>query len=74
MDHNLKKLLSVDMLRNISKFQSNITMKWFVSTVHFSDILMVIKDPHFKSCEIIYAIDFSLSLEMKSLDILAQVY
>ena len=38
--------------------------------VRFSDILMVLKDPLFKSCERIYTIDFSLSLEIKSLDIL----
>ena len=41
-----------------------------MSTVHFSDILMVLKNPHFKSCEKICTIDFSVSLEMKSLDIL----
>ena len=29
--------------------------------VHFSDILMVLKDPQFKSCERICTIDFSLS-------------
>ena len=31
----------------------------FISTVHFSNILMVIKDPRFKSCQGIYATDFS---------------
>ena len=30
---------------------------------------MVLKDPHFKSCERIYTIDSSLSLEIKFLDI-----
>ena len=38
--------------------------------VHFSNILMVFKDPRFKSCERTYTIDFSLSLEIKSLDTL----
>ena len=42
----------------------------FVSTVRFLDILMVLKYPRFKSCERISTIDFSLSLEIKSLDIL----
>ena len=39
-----------------------------MSTVHFSDILMVLKDPRFKSCERIYTIGFSHFLKMKSLD------
>ena len=38
--------------------------------VHFSDILIVSKDPRFKSCERIYTIDFSISLEIKSFDML----
>ena len=42
--------------------------------VHFSDILMVLKDPRFKSCERIYTIDFSLFLKIKSLDMLVSVY
>ena len=29
-----------------------------MSTVHFSDILMVLKNPRFKSCKRIYTIDF----------------
>ena len=36
----------------------------------FSDFLMVIKDARFKSYERVYVIDFSLSLEIKSLDVL----
>ena len=35
-----------------------------VPTAHFSDILMVMKDPRLKSCEAIYARDFSLSLDI----------
>ena len=42
--------------------------------VHFLDVLMVLKNSHFKICESIYTIDFSLSLEMTSLDILPQLY
>ena len=42
----------------------------FLQLSHFSDILMVLKNPGFKSCERIQAIDFSLSLEIISLDIL----
>ena len=42
--------------------------------VHFSDILMVLKDPRLKSCQRIYTIDFSVSLELKSPDILPSVY
>ena len=45
-----------------------------VSTVHSSDILMVLKNPRFKSYERIYNIDFSLSLKMKSLTILPELY
>ena len=41
-----------------------------MSTVHFLAILMVLKNPRFKSCERLYTIDFSLSLEIKSLAIL----
>ena len=40
-----------------------------MSTVHFSDNLMVLKNRRFKSCERIYTIDFSFSLEIRSLDI-----
>ena len=40
----------------------------FVSTVHFSEILMVLNIVR------IYIIDFFLSLEIKSLDILPYVY
>ena len=29
---------------------------------------MVFKDPHFKSCEKVYTIDFSFSLQIQSLD------
>ena len=32
-----------------------------MSTVHFSDILMVLKNPRFKSCQRMYTIDFSFS-------------
>ena len=39
----------------------------------FSDILMVLKDSRFKSCERINTIDCSLSLEIKSPDISPQV-
>ena len=42
--------------------------------VHFSNILMVLKDPRFMSCERIYTIDFSLFLKIKSLDMLVSVY
>ena len=38
--------------------------------VHLSDILMVLKDQRFKSCEKIYTIDFSLFLKIKSIDML----
>ena len=34
--------------------------------VHFSDILMVLKDPRFDRCERIYAIDFPLFLKRPS--------
>ena len=41
-----------------------------MSTVHFLDILMVLKNPRFKSYDIIYTIDISFSLEMKFLTML----
>ena len=54
-----------------SKF---INSAWYTESLYqrfnFSDILMVLKDPRFKSFERINTIDFSLSLEIKSLDIL----
>ena len=55
-----------------SKF---ISSAWYTESLYqqfifFSDILMVLKDPRFKSFERIITIDFSLSLEIKSLDIL----
>ena len=54
-----------------SKF---INFTWYTESLYqqfiFSDILMVLKDPHFKSFERINTIDFSFSLEIKSLDTL----
>ena len=54
-----------------SKF---INYAWYTESLYqqfiFLDILMVLKDPRFKSFERISIIDFSLSLEIKSLDIL----
>ena len=45
--------------RGTSKFINSVWYtERFVSMVHFSDILMVLKDPRFKSCERIYNIDF----------------
>ena len=41
-----------------------------MSTVHFLDILMVLKNPRFKSYGMIYTIDVSFSLEINSLTIL----
>ena len=53
-----------------SKF---ISSTWYTESLYqqfiFSDILMVLKDPRFKSFERINTIDFSLSLEIKSPDI-----
>ena len=40
----------------------------------FWENLMVLKDPHLKSCERIYTIDFSLFPKIKSLDIFVEVY
>ena len=40
-----------------------------MSTVYFSDILMVLKNTRLKSCERMYTIDFSLFLKINSLDI-----
>ena len=34
---------------------------------------MVLKNPRFKCCKRFYTIDFSLSLEMKSLDVLPYI-
>ena len=50
-----------------------INSTWYTESLyqHFSDILIVLKDPRFKCCEGIFTIDFSLSLEIKSLDILS---
>ena len=42
-----------------------------LSTVHFSDMLIVLKDPRFKNCERIFTIDFPLTLKIKSLDVLS---
>ena len=39
-----------------------------MSTVHFSGILMVLKNTPLKSCERIYKIDFSLFLKISSVD------
>ena len=54
-----------------SKF---VNSAWYTESLYqqfiFSDILMVMKDPRFKSFERINTIDLSLSLEIKSLDIL----
>ena len=46
------------------------TLRVCINSLFFSDILMVLKDPRLKSFERINTIDFSLSLEIKSLDIL----
>ena len=50
---------------------------WYTDSLYqqfiFSDILMILKDPRFKSFKRINTIDFSLSLEIKSLDILPEV-
>ena len=46
------------------------TLRVCINSSFFSDILMVLKDPRFKSFERINTTDFSLSLEIKSLDIL----
>ena len=57
--------------RGTSEF---INSSWYTASLYqlfiFSDILMVLKDPRFKSCEGIYTVDFSLSLEIKSPDVL----
>ena len=49
------------------------TLRVCINSSFFSDILMVVKDPRFKSFERINIIDFSLSLEIRSLDILPSV-
>ena len=45
-----------------------------MSTIHFSDILILMKDTCFNNCERIYTIDFSLFLNIKSLNVFVQVY
>ena len=55
-------------------YQLYLVHRGLVSTVHFSDILMVSTNPRFKSCKRIYTIDFSLFLKIKSLDMFIWVY
>ena len=55
--------------RGTSKvYQLCLVHQEFISTVHFSRILMVITKRRLKSCERIYPIEFSLFLKIRSLD------
>ena len=52
-------------------YKLHLVHQGFVSTVHSSDILIVLKNTCLKSCERIYTIDFSLFLKINSLDMFA---
>ena len=55
--------------RGTSEFINSTWYSEFVSTIYLLVIFMALKDPRFKNCGGVYSIDFSLSLEIKSLDI-----